>query len=120
MEYYEQCLRQDRPATHADILTYCRTKRGFMMKSEGAQKVWVARFIKRCKKLFITPALPSSTTVQLSTEGQGCETTSPRVPTSRVKTTLLRTRVNKTQVTMTQVNTKKATTYTQTTMTRKT
>ncbi|KAE9010247.1 hypothetical protein PR003_g23583 [Phytophthora rubi] len=60
-----------------DILTYCRTKREFMMKSEGVQKVWVTRFIKRCKNLFIIPALPTSTTVQPATGRQGCETTPP-------------------------------------------
>ncbi|OWZ21193.1 hypothetical protein PHMEG_0004286 [Phytophthora megakarya] len=53
LDYYEQCLRQDGKVSNADILSYCRTKPEFNLKSPGAQQVWVRRFIVSSKKLFI-------------------------------------------------------------------
>ncbi|ETI40835.1 hypothetical protein F443_13848 [Phytophthora nicotianae P1569] len=50
-EYYAKSLRQDGRVRNADILAYCRTKKEFTgkVKSNGAQAVWVSRFIAHTK-----------------------------------------------------------------------
>ncbi|GMF51503.1 unnamed protein product [Phytophthora fragariaefolia] len=55
LDYYTECIRQDGKVTNQDILSYCHTKPEFILKSDGAQNVWVSLVMARNKDIVVPP-----------------------------------------------------------------